>query len=141
MANSLFGQYVYKDSIAHKIDPRIKLLIVIFISLILFILNSYSSFILISLFVVILVVISHMEPIRILKALRPFLFFFLLILLMYILFSEGQTGHGVMVVWRFVLLVIIASILTFSTSVSQMVYAVEKLFKPLKLFGPVSFIK
>jgi|TARA_B100001971_G_C18186774_1_gene536127 energy-coupling factor transport system permease protein len=54
---------------------------------------------------------------------------------MYFLFSREQLAQGIITVWRFVLLIITAAILTFSTSVSQLVYAIEKLFKPLKLVG------
>ena len=54
---------------------------------------------------------------------------------MYFLFSKNEISQGIITVWRFVLLIIIASILTFSTSISHLVYAIEKLFMPLKLIG------
>ena len=133
MGNNLFGQYIYKNTPIHRLDPRIKISLVIFISIFLFLLESFSSFIIASFFIISLVLISKIRVINLLKNLRPFLFFFIFILLMYFLFLREQFNQGIIVVWRFVLLIIIASILTFSTSISQLVYAIEKLFMPLKL--------
>ena len=135
MLNDLFGQYSYKNTIIHKLDPRVKILSVVIISIFLFLLKSYSSFIFFSIFVILLIVISKIRPSNILRNLRPFIFFFIFILVMYALFSKEELYQGVIVVWRFILLIIIASILTFSTSISQLVYAIEKLFMPLKILG------
>jgi len=130
---NLFGQYSYKNTLIHKLDPRVKITLVVFISIFLFILRTYISFILASILVIFLIIISKIRIVNILKSLRPFVFFFAFILLMYSLFSKEQFNQGVIVIWRFILLIIIASILTFSTSISQLVYAVEKLLMPLRL--------
>lgn len=133
MRNNLFGQYGYKDTIIHRLEPRIKILLVVFISIFLFLLKSYSSFILISIFIILLIILSKIKLFNILRNLRPFLFFFVFIFLMYFLFSKNELAKGIITIWRFTLLIIIASILTFSTTISQLVYAIEKLFMPLKL--------
>jgi len=134
MANNLFGQYRYKNTLIHKLDPRTKILLLIFVSIFLFILKSYSSFVLISSFIIFLVIISKIKLTNILRNLRPFLFFFIFIFLMYFLFSRNELHKGIITIWRFTLLIITASILTFSTTTSQLVDAIEKLFAPLKLF-------
>jgi len=133
MANNFFGQYAYKDSLIHNLDPRVKILLVIFISIFLFFLKTYSHFILISIFIILLAIISKIRFASLLKNLKPFLLFFIFILLMYYLFSRQQLAYGILTVWKFILLIIIASILTFSTSLSQLVYAVEKFSAPLRL--------
>lgn len=133
MANNLFGQYRYKNTLIHRLDPRIKILLLILISIFLFLLKSYSSFALISGFIIFLIIISKINMTNIMKSLRPFLFFFIFIFLMYFLFSRSELHKGIITIWRFTLLIIIASILTFSTTTSQLVQAVEKLFAPLKL--------
>ena len=134
MGNNLFGQYSYKNTLIHGLDPRIKILLVIFISIFLFLIKSFVSFALISVFVIFLVIASKIKLSNILKNIMPFLFFFVFILLMYLLSSREQINQGILTIWRFTLLITIASILTFSTSISQLVYGVEKLFAPLKLF-------
>ena len=52
---------------------------------------------------------------------------------MYIFFSRNQLDQGIRTVWRFVLFIIIASILTFTTTITSMATAIEKLSAPLKL--------
>ena len=54
---------------------------------------------------------------------------------MYAFFSKDELIKGLIVVWRFILLIITASVLTFSTTISDLVLALEKLFKPLKIVG------
>lgn len=131
--NRLFGQYAYKNTIMHKLDPRIKIILVVLSSIFLFLINSYFKFLLISTLILFTALTAKIKLKNILKNLRPFLFFFIFILLMYYFFSKSEFDKGIMVVWRFTLLVIIASILTFTTSISQLVYAIERLFLPLKI--------
>ena len=135
MGNNLFGQYTCKNTLVHRLDPRVKILSVVFASIFLFLLRSYYSFVIISIFIVLLTIISKIKLINLLRSLRPFLFFFIFIFLMYLLFARAELNTGIITIWRFTLLIIIASILTFSTSISQLVYAVEKLFMPLKAVG------
>lgn len=133
MRPNLFGQYLYKNTLIHRLDPRVKVILVVFTSILLFSLKSFLSFIVINCFIILLILISKIKLTNLLRSIRPFLFFFIFILLMYSLFSRNQFNQGIITIWRFTLLIIIASILTFSTSVSQLVYAIEKLFTPLKL--------
>ena len=133
MANNFFGHYTYKNTLMHRLDPRFKILSVVFLSALFFLLKNYISFIIISCFIILLILISKIKITHLLRSLRPFLFFFVFIFLMYILFTPNKLFQGIITVWRFTLLVIVASLLTFSTSISQLVYAIEKLFAPLKL--------
>ena len=133
MRHNLFGQYKYESTLIHRLDPRIKMALVFCISLSLFYIKGYISFIAVSILIFLIAAISKIKLKNMLLNLRPFLFFFVFILLMYALFSRDELAQGIIVVWRFVLLVILSSILTFSTSTSQMVYAIEKLFAPLRI--------
>jgi energy-coupling factor transport system permease protein len=53
---------------------------------------------------------------------------------MYVFFSRNELDQGILTIWRFILFISIASILTFTTTMTHMVTAIEKLIKPLKLF-------
>ena len=128
MRHNLFGQYKYESTLIHRLDPRIKMALVFCISLSLFYIKGYISFIAVSILIFLIAAISKIKLKNMLLNLRPFLFFFV-----FILFSRDELAQGIIVVWRFVLLVILSSILTFSTSTSQMVYAIEKLFAPLRI--------
>ncbi len=133
LRNLILGQYVYKKSLIHKLDPRIKILSVVLISIGLFLIRSHLGFVLATIFIVVIALISKIKIKNILKNLRPFLFFFIFILLMYAFFSKNELVKGIITIWRFVLLIITASILTFSTTTSNLILALEKLLKPLKI--------
>ena len=135
MGNNLFGQYEFRETLIHKLDPRIKILLVVFLSMFLFLIKEYTFLIITGCFILLLILISKIKIKNILKNIKPFLFFFIFILLMYFLFSKEEFNQGVIVIWRFILLIVLSSILTFSTSISQLVYALEKLFTPLKIFN------
>lgn len=128
-----FGQYAYKDSIIHKLDPRIKILAVIALSATAFLLETYYKFAILSLFVFLLIMLSKINFSSLIRSLRPFFFIFIFILLMYIFFSRNQLDQGIITIWKFVLFIIIASILTFTTTITNMVTAIEKLLAPLRL--------
>ena len=129
-----FGQYNYKKSIIHKLDPRIKILSVIALSSLAFLTKSYYKFAIFTLFIFLLIILSRLNFSSLLRNLRPFFFVFLFILLMYLLFSRNELSQGVLTIWRFILFITIASILTFTTTITDMVTAIEKLLKPLKIF-------
>ena len=128
-----FGQYAHKDSIIHKLDPRIKILAVVALSATAFLLETYYKFALFSLFVLLLIILSKINFSSLIRNLRPFFFIFIFILLMYLLFSRNQLYLGIMAIWKFLLFIIIASILTFTTTITNMVTAIEKLLALLKL--------
>ena len=128
-----FGQYTYKDSIIHKLDPRIKILAVVALSASAFLLETYYKFAIFSLFVFLLIILSKINFSPLIRNLRPFFFIFVFIMLMYIFFSRNQLDQGIRAIWKFVLFIIIASILTFTTTITSMVTAIEKLMTPLKL--------
>ena len=128
-----FGQYAHKDSIIHKLDPRIKILAVIALSAAAFLLETYYKFAMFSLFVLLLIILSKINFSSLIRNLRPFFFIFVFILLMYIFFSRNQLDQGIRTIWKFVLFIIIASVLTFTTTITNLVTAIEKLSAPLKL--------
>src|SRR3989338_3211626 len=128
-----FGQYAHKDSIIHKLDPRIKIFAVIALSTTAFLLETYYKLAVFSLFVLVLIILSKINFSSLIRNLRPFLFIFVFILLLYIFFSRNQLDQGIRTIWRFILFIIIASILTFTTTITSMITAIEKLSAPLKL--------
>jgi len=128
-----FGQYTHKNSIIHKLDPRIKIITVVLLSTTAFLMNSYYKFAIFSLFIFLLMILSKINFSSLLRNLRPFFFMFLFILLMYIFFSRNELDQGIRTIWKFILFIIIASILTFTTTITNMVAAIEKLLIPLKI--------
>lgn len=129
-----FGQYTHKNTIIHKLDPRIKILAVIALSTLAFLTKSYYKFTIFTIFILLIIILSKLNFSSLLRNLRPFFFIFLFILIMYVFFSRNKLDQGILTIWRFILFISIASILTFTTTLTDMVTAIEKLLKPLKLF-------
>lgn len=128
-----FGQYTHKSAIMHKLDPRIKILAVVILSAFVFFINGYKKMLLFSILIISLAVISKISFPSLMRSLRPFSSIILFILLMYILFSRNEIHNGILSIWRFLLFIAIALILTFTTTITSMVTAIEKLLAPLKL--------
>ena len=56
-------------------------------------------------------------------------------MLMNILFSRDKILQGIITLWRFLALIIISFVLTYTTTISNLVNAIERLLKPLKHIG------
>jgi len=126
------GQYSYKAAIIHKLDPRVKIISVIALSIFVFFIDSYYKMLILSIFILLLVLIAKINFKALIRNLKPFSAIIIFILLMYIFFARSQIGNGILSIWRFLLFMAIALILTFTTTITSMVTAIEKLLYPLK---------
>jgi len=144
------GQFIPSDSLIHGLDPRTKALSVILLSLV--ILNSQpAAAAIFTLFLLSLIPVSRIPAGAFLRALKPALPFLLLLFGIHLLFTGGapippfpdwritvtyQGLHkGTLVTWRFALLLMSASFLTFTTSPSELVCGLEWLLRPLNILG------
>ena len=131
----LFGQYKYKKSFIHSLDPRLKILYVVILSILAFTANRFYEIALFSAVVSTIVFLAKIDFRSLVKNLRPFASVFIFILLMYLLFSRNKIEQGIITLWRFLVLIIISFVLTYTTTISSLVTAIEKLLKPLKLLN------
>ena len=146
-----FGQYYSANSVIHRADPRMK--IVLLIALIVFIFLSKNMFALLFSFLFVLAVLLISKvPLKIylknLKAILPILIFTSIINMFY---SDGSatvilsiwklsitdTGiyRAVFMATRIILLIFISSVLTYTTTPNDLTDALEKLLSPLKYVG------
>lgn len=144
-----FGQYFPSNSVIHKLDPRIKFLLLIFIIVFIFLSNMYG--IGLSLIFSVIIMILSKIPIKIylknLKVILPIILFTGIINMLYVksgnvLFDKWIitiTTDGiykaVFMAVRIILLIIISSTLTYTTTPNDLTDAIERLFKPLKFVG------
>ncbi len=129
-----FGQYRHKNSFIHLLDPRLKILSVVLLSILMFTVQGWEI-LLFTISVLFLLFLSKINFIEVLSRLRIFYSFMIFILLMYMLFSRDKIQEAFLVIWRFLMLLLISYSLTYTTSVSMMVAAIESLAVPLKIFG------
>jgi len=144
------GQFYPTDSPIHRLDPRVKLLGVIFFVTILFFVNHYVGFITAAVFVGCIVKISRVPPRLIFRGLRSIIFVlaFASILNLFLspgenelfrlgfirITSEGAINAGIMIS-RLVLLILGSSLLTLTTSPIQLTDGIESLLRPFKYIG------
>ncbi|WP_438350740.1 energy-coupling factor transporter transmembrane component T family protein [Paenibacillus sp. FA6] len=153
MSNTvLIGQYLETYSLFHRLDPRIKIVSIIIIILSFLMLDSFISYAVATIFVIGILLLSKI-PFHVFgRGLKPVLFILMFTFVYHALFTKGNViwswsfievtvdglQNGIRYVWRIVLLILLASILTLTTKPLTLAHGLEKLLAPLsKLHVPV----
>lgn len=146
------GAYIPVQSPLHRRDPRVKILAVLALS----IASLQGHLYALALISALILAASRWGRIpltALLKTMRPVAPFFALLFLLSALFTPGEyllqwhfihpsyegLRQGLVQVWRFSLLILAASILTFTSSLMEITMAVERLLSPLNILGFSSF--
>ena len=132
MHKLLFGQYTHRDSFIHSLDPRVKILSLVIFSILVAITKSLPAAILFSALALLLVAAAQLKWMAVLRSMKPFAYFFALILFMYLVFTPERIDEGVRTVWRFVMFIVLALLLSATTPLNALIYGLEKLLYPLK---------
>lgn len=146
------GRYIPRHSLVHRTNPQVKLIAVIALSIMIlqvhdpgWLLPGISSAVLGLIFLARL-------PLRdVLHSFKPAVPFFLLLFLLYVFFTPGkalplfqvgplQISHeglslGMIQIWKFLLLLAAAALLTMTTTQSELTGGLERLLRPLKIIG------
>ncbi len=145
------GQYFPGNSILHRMDPRIKVILSIIFIVAIFLCSHVLTFALITLFAILLISVSGISVRTILRGIRPIVFILLLTAVINVLMTEGageplfsfyfiriyEEGlwRALLMGIRVILLVLIGSLfLTYTTSPIALTDAIESLLTPLKWF-------
>ncbi|TMN20894.1 energy-coupling factor transporter transmembrane component T family protein [Lentibacillus cibarius] len=146
----ILGQYIEKESILHRLDPRTKLVSMVSIMVWFVVIQSVMEYMLATVFTFFLLFISNVSIRYYWKSLRPILFILLftamynafltkgeVVLWEWSVFHLTQEGiyQGIRFAWRIVLLILMASILTFTTKPLSLTAGLERLLKPLSRLG------
>ncbi len=143
----ILGQYRDGNSFVHLLDPRVKVLCVLTLSLLIL----GSAFLPMSALTLFLLVVCRLcrLPFRCLyEAIRPMAFFLALLFCLQSLETGGTPAlpislwgvtvtcegllRGALMTWRFALLLAWAALLTITTSPSEMVGGMERLLRPFR---------
>lgn len=141
------GQYFPGNSIVHKLDPRMKIILIFLLIVSIFICKNIAGLGAIILFSVILVLISKIPFKTVLKSIKPLVVIIILTAVLNIFYGKGEalvqlgklkiTADGIetaiFMAVRIITLVVISSLLTYTTSPTELTDALERLLKPLKL--------
>ncbi len=144
------GQYIPGESIIHRADPRTKIILSIVFMVMIFLVNSFFTFISIAMFTLLAVIISGVPLKYTLRGLKPLLFIIIFTAVIN-MFSTGGTPisqtvpfkyityEGIilalMLAVRLALIIISGSLLTFTTTPILLTDGIERLLSPFKKIG------
>ena len=143
------GQYFPGNSLLHRMDARVKIVLLFFYIVGIFLFDNNWCYLMNTLLALVLVGVSRLSPRMVMKAIKPLWW---ILLLTFIIQIFSVPGEVLMKVWifdvtyeglekgffislRLILLIGVSSLLMFTTSPLMLTDALEALFKPLKRVG------
>ena len=142
------GQYYQVDSVIHRLDPRVKLLGTLIYVISLFIVNSPIGYGLALLFLVSCIALSNVPAKYMLKGLKSIVFILVFSAMFIVLFTSGEhiifrfgiikiSREGIInaieMVVRLILLLVGSSVMTLTTTPTDLADGLEKAFGFLKV--------
>ena len=138
------GQFFPGDTIAHRLDPRTKLLLVVLFIVALFQARGWVAYGILTLTVAVCMTASHISARNIFKGLKPMIFILALTGVLNIFYTGGTPilpgwiitwegiARAIQMVLRIVLLITGTFLLTYTTSPIALTDGLELLLNPLK---------
>lgn len=141
------GQYFPGNSVIHRLDSRVKLLLDILYLVILFSAQSYTGLLVGMLFMIVCYMLAKIKLTMILKSIKPIMPLMLFTGILNMLFIKGEeplfswwiisvypegVKMAVFMLLRVLALIVGMSLLTYTTSPIQLTDAIERLLNPLK---------
>lgn len=142
------GQFFPGKSIIHRLDPRIKFLLTFAYIIVVFLCRNFVSLGVIVIALLLVVLFSKISPKMIWKSVKPIFIIIAITSLLQIFYNKsgdalftlgkftlttGGLFTAVFTTIRIFCLVVISSMLTYTTSPTMLTDAMERLFSPLKL--------
>ena len=148
MKDIAFGQYFPGNSVIHRLDPRMKIILSILYIVMVFFADSFIAYMTLGGFIVLITILSRIPLRTVFNALKPILFLLFFIMILNILFYKGQEiwvsfafiriykeapEFAAKMALRLIFLVIGPAFLTLTTTPIALTNALEKLLSPLKV--------
>ena len=145
------GQYFPGDSPIHRLDPRMKLILTLAFIVFIFVAANFEGLLLMLALMVLVLLLSGVPLSQYLKSLKAVLFIVAFTFVLNLFYGGGTTvwswqlgsftmritdggiSNAVFVAVRIFSLILFSSVLTFTTSPTQLTDALERLMKPLKI--------
>ena len=145
----IFGRYIPGNSFVHKLDPRSKLSFVFLFIIGVFLANNTVTYVVLLGFTLLVILSSRIRLYFLFNGVKPIVFLIIFTLLMHIFFTkegallvdwkfikiyEEGLRQGIFISIRFLVLVLLTSILTLTTSPISITDGMEDLLGPFKRF-------
>lgn len=149
MVNITIGQFIPGNSMLHRLDPRIKIIIVMAFVLALFFINHVKGYALLVGCTFVAVSLSKIPLITVLRGLKPLWWIVLFTLCIHFFFTPGTVvwqwkslaltregiTQGVLMSVRLIVLILVSSLLTLTTSPINLTDGIERLLSVLRPLG------
>ncbi len=150
MLDITLGQYYPGNSFIHRLDPRTKILTTLLLIIAVFLANTAIGYGILCAMVVLIIAVSGIPFMMVLKSVKPLLLIIVMTLLLHTLLGQGEhmlyqwkifkvteegLQMGVKMSMRLILLLMISSILTFTTSPIVLTDGIESLLRPFRVIG------
>ncbi len=141
------GQYFPGNSLIHRLDPRMKIILLLLYMVVLFMASGWVAYLLLTAVTVFLMLLSRIPVKLYLRGLRPLLIIICFTALLNIFYTSGEvlvqfwvfkiTKEGLFnaayMILRILMLVIATSMLTYTTSPIVLTGGLESLLSPLRV--------
>ncbi|MBQ3365466.1 MAG: energy-coupling factor transporter transmembrane protein EcfT [Acidaminococcaceae bacterium] len=150
MLDITLGQYYPGNSFIHRLDPRTKILSTLLLIVAVFLANAAIGYAVLCAMVLFIILLSGLPFMLVLKSVKPLLFIIVLTLVLHAVMGQGEhvlyqwkfikvteegLQLGVQMAMRLILLLMISSILTFTTSPIVLTDGIEALLRPFRIIG------
>ena len=150
MLDITLGQYYPGNSFIHRLDPRTKILSTLLLIVAVFLANTAIGYAALCAMVLFIILVSGLPFMLVLKSVKPLLFIIVLTLVLHAVMGQGEhvlyqwkfirvteegLRLGVQMAMRLILLLMISSILTFTTSPIVLTDGIEALLRPFRVVG------
>ena len=150
MLDITLGQYYPGHSFIHRLDPRTKILTTLLLIVAVFLANTAVGYGVLCAMVLFIIAVSGLPFMLVLRSVKPLLFIIVLTLALHALMGQGEhvlyqwkfikvteegLRLGVQMAMRLILLLMISSILTFTTSPIVLTDGIEALLRPFRVIG------
>ncbi len=143
------GMYVSTHSPVHRLDPRVKMTAALLLMVAPFAAPGFPSSVLLAAFVGLIALLSDAPWLALLRTLRTVLWLGCFLFVFYLFTTPGRVlvawrgisltaeglAAGTTQIYRLCLLVVVSSLLTFTTSPAQLTHGLEALLHPLARLG------
>lgn len=150
LGNITLGQYYPGNSFVHRLDPRTKILTTLLLIIAVFLADSAMAYGALCAMVLFVIVMSQLPFMLVLRSVKPLLFIIILTLVLHVFLGQGEhilyqwefiniteegLHMGIKMSMRLILLLMVSSILTFTTSPIVLTDGIESLLRPFRKIG------
>ena len=145
----VIGQFFPGNSFLHRMDPRVKILLLFLLMGLIFCCDRAGTYAVMTAFTIVMVGVSGVPPLTVLKSVRPLWWILIFTFFIHLFSHQGEEigrflgfsataeglRQGIFISLRLILLILLSSLLTFTTSPLKLTDAVERLLSPGRRIG------